>query len=638
MTGIDGTDLQKLREAATSQRVAKLLGVELKGDGTGCCPFHEDSRPSFKAYPGGGWKCFAGCGGGPDGFSLWMAKTGDRFPEAARSLASRLGVTLRERSNSPGVNGKAATKAFHRLTASDMAPWQPSAMPPADLRHPELGTPDPVHLVRDSEGRLFGAHARWYPVGKGKEVRWWRDGSWSLGGLKVAQAPLYGAEHLSGYDRNATLFIVEGERACDALHGLGVPAVATVCGAASIPGPEALAMLAGWSGPLVLWADADVDGTGKRHMERLAQALAGGPPDVRLFLPTNEMPDGGDAVDWIEVRSGRPAADLRTELLTLAQPAPAPPQVDPFPDYDVEAFLRLQVAPRSWLAEGLIAERGLAMVHAKRGVGKTHFVLGLACAIAAGQPFLRYRVPAAAGVLLVDGEMPTPDLQARLRLNLDAGISPKAPLRLLCADLAERSLPSLATVEGQQVIERKLDATIQLLVLDSVSTLCQTGGTSENDAASWDAIQAWILKLRRQGLAVLLVHHGGKDGKQRGTSKREDVLDQVLLLQHPTDYRPSEGARFEVHLEKGRQVKGELAAPFEATLTGLGGHGVWSWRPLSGADQAHEIRQLALAGTPVRAIAAELSLAPTTAYRVIQKLRDQGELPEPLKRRSKRSG
>jgi putative DNA primase/helicase len=635
MTGIDGTDLQQLREAATSQRVAALLGVELKGDGTGCCPFHEDSRPSFKAYSGGGWKCFAGCGGGPDGISLWMAKTGDRFPDAVRSLAARLGLALQEGRRSSGGNGKDA-RALAPPAARAPGAWKPSAVPPAGLRHPELGAPDQVHLVRDPQGQLFGAHARWYLREGAKEVRWWRAGAWSLEGLKVVQAPLYGAEHLPGYDRQAALFLVEGERACDALHGLGVPAVATVCGAAAIPGSEVLAALAGWNGPLILWADADVDGTGKRHMERLAAALAGDVPDLRPFLP-EEMPAGGDAVDWVAARAGRPAADLRAELLALAMPGPAPSPVDPFPDYAVEDFLRLQVAPRSWLAEGLIAERGLAMVHAKRGVGKTHFVLGLACAIAAGQPFLRYRVPTAAGVLLVDGEMPTPDLQTRLRLNLDAGVTPRASLRLLCADLAERSLPSLATAEGQRVIERKLDATIQLLVLDSISTLCQAGEASENDAASWDAIQAWLLKLRRQGLAVLLVHHGGKDGKQRGTSKREDVLDQVLLLQHPADYRPSEGARFEVHLEKGRQVKGELASPFEATLTGLDGHALWSWRPLSGVHQAHEIRQLALAGTPVRTIAAELSLPPTTAYRVIQKLRDQGELPDPSKRKSRRT-
>jgi putative DNA primase/helicase len=370
---------------------------------------------------------------------------------------------------------------------------------------------------------------------------------------------------------------------------------------------------------------------------------------VRLFLPADGMAEGGDAVDWIDARRARELGELRAELVDLAIDKPgaglAPtgacdktPTVeqihgDPFVDFDLEAFLALELPPRRWLAEGLIAERGLAMVHAKRGVGKTHFVLGLACAIAAGKPFLRYQVPTPAGVLLVDGEMPTPDLQDRLRLYVRAGCKLQAPLRLLCADLAERSLPSLATPEGQTVIERKLTPSIKLLILDSVSTLCQSGEASENDAASWDAVQTWILSLRRQGVAVLIVHHGGKDGKQRGTSKREDVLDQVLLLQQPSDYSPSEGARFEAHLEKGRQVKGELAEPFEATLKSIDGQAVWTWRPLRAVERAKGIRDLVLGGAPVRSIAEELRLPPTTVHRAIQRLRKEGELPDAVGRR-----
>ena len=49
-------------------------------------------------------------------------------------------------------------------------------------------------------------------------------------------------------------------------------------------------------------------------------------------------------------------------------------------------------------------------------------------------------------------------------------------------------------------------------------------------------MQAWLLRLRRQGVAVLLVHHAGRSGNPRGTSKREDVLDTVIQLKHPEDY------------------------------------------------------------------------------------------------------
>jgi putative DNA primase/helicase len=77
-------------------------------------------------------------------------------------------------------------------------------------------------------------------------------------------------------------------------------------------------------------------------------------------------------------------------------------------------------------------------------------------------------------------------------------------------------------------------------------------------------IQDYLLRLRRRNISVLIVHHAGKGGQQRGTSRREDVLDTVICLRRPSDYEPTEGARFEVHLEKGRGMTGDQLKPFEA--------------------------------------------------------------------------
>lgn len=54
----------------------------------------------------------------------------------------------------------------------------------------------------------------------------------------------------------------------------------------------------------------------------------------------------------------------------------------------------------------------------------------------------------------------------------------------------------------------------------------------------------------------MFIHHAGKSGAQRGTSKREDVLDTVVALKRPGDYVTSQGARFEVHFEKARGIFG----------------------------------------------------------------------------------
>ena len=67
---------------------------------------------------------------------------------------------------------------------------------------------------------------------------------------------------------------------------------------------------------------------------------------------------------------------------------------------------------------------------------------------------------------------------------------------------------------------------------------------------------------------MLVIHHGGKSGMQRGTSRKEDVLDTVIGLRKPPDYQADQGARFEIHFEKARGFYGPEAEPFEARLMG----------------------------------------------------------------------
>ena len=93
------------------------------------------------------------------------------------------------------------------------------------------------------------------------------------------------------------------------------------------------------------------------------------------------------------------------------------------------------------------------------------------------------------------------------------------------------------------------------------------------------------MEQRRAGRSVVFMHHAGKGGAQRGTSRREDVLDTVIALRRPQDYQADQGARFEVHFEKNRGFYGDDAKAFEAAL-GLGG---WTMRDLADADLARVV-------------------------------------------------
>ena len=235
----------------------------------------------------------------------------------------------------------------------------------------------------------------------------------------------------------------------------------------------------------------------------------------------------------------------------------------------------------------ILPERSLAMLYAPRGVGKTLLSLSIGLAVAGGVPLLRWSAPRRKRVLYVDGEMPLISLQERLRaISTGLGaVIPNDGFRVLAADNTESGL-SIGSEEGQRALD-PLFSGIDLVIFDNLSTLCMNGSESASDA--WVPMQNWLLKLRRQGVAVLLVHHAGTNGRQRGTSRREDALDAVIALRRPEDYSPEQGARFEVNFEKLRnRVDGDGATAFEAKLESFGGDGSdgvrWSAQDVESAN------------------------------------------------------
>jgi len=125
---------------------------------------------------------------------------------------------------------------------------------------------------------------------------------------------------------------------------------------------------------------------------------------------------------------------------------------------------------------------------------------------------------------------------------------------------------------------------------------------------------------------VLFIHHSGKDGRQRGTSRREDVLDTVISLRQPGKYDPEQGATFEIHFEKARGFTGAEAKPFEAKLeTGDQGRLVWSYRSVEDSTY-HRVCKLANEGLEQREIAEELEIHKSSVSRHIKHGRRAGDI------------
>ncbi len=267
------------------------------------------------------------------------------------------------------------------------------------------------------------------------------------------------------------------------------------------------------------------------------------------------------------------------------------------------------------------------MIYSKRGVGKTHMALAIAYTVATGGKFLKFESPDPRRVLYIDGEMPAGAMQERLAAIVKASdVEPPAPdyLKIITPDLQEHSIPDLSEPDGQEALEEHLGG-VGLVIIDNLSTIFRHG--NENEAESWLPAQEWALSLRRRGISVLFIHHAGKGGQQRGTSRREDVLDTVICLKHPTDYTPTEGARFEVHFDKARGLYGDVLKPFEARMETRDDAALWTITDIE--DRlTKQVAELANAGLTQRDIAKELEIGLSTVNRHIKKGRERAHLSE----------
>jgi len=314
-------------------------------------------------------------------------------------------------------------------------------------------------------------------------------------------------------------------------------------------------------------------------------------------------------------------------------------RIEPAVAYTLSEFLSLEIPPPEPLLEPWLFRQDLGMVYAGTGVGKSHLALGVAFAVAAGGEFLGWRAPRPRGVLLVDGENAGTELQRRLggigKAAGTAGNGALQRLRIVAAMQQSEPLRALDSIEGQRQIEPHLRG-VELVILDNLSSLFRAG---ENDAAEWQSAVDWLLTLRRRGLAVLFFHHAGKGGGQRGTSRRTDVLNVVLRLSRPNDYRAEDGARFVVEFEKSRTVVGEAVEPIEAALvTDPDGRPVWTVDRAAGYQRARALELLNL-GATVTDVREEVGASRASIYRWIEGALSAGELerdPRPRKAKSRR--
>ena len=285
---------------------------------------------------------------------------------------------------------------------------------------------------------------------------------------------------------------------------------------------------------------------------------------------------------------------------------------------NVQDFLLEELPQREYIITPCLPKQGLIMIYAKRGIGKTYFALLLACKMASGGSLFneRWRIDKKWKVLYIDGEMPANAMQERLKTLFPDFASINNNLSIITPDKQINGvMPNLATDEGQKALEPHVSG-VDVIIVDNLSTLARCG--KENEANSWNPIAQWALGLRSQGKSIIFIHHAGKDNNQRGTSKKEDILDTVINLKNPSDYNQEEGARFEIHFDKSRGFAGDAAKPFEIKLNLENDKASWEISEIEDLELKRVV-ELSQEGLSQRDIANETNLSLSKVNRILKK-------------------
>lgn len=256
-------------------------------------------------------------------------------------------------------------------------------------------------------------------------------------------------------------------------------------------------------------------------------------------------------------------------------------------------LMTVEMPPKEYIADPFLPKKGLVEIYASAGIGKTTFALSLAMAAALGKPFLKWNVSKPWNVLYIDGEMAAVDMRERIEAASQSfGASPEdvSRFKLLSRDYCDGHLPDIGSIEGQMEFAPETSGA-DLIFLDNLSCLNYSG--KENDADAWSVILRWLLKLKNQEKSVVILHHAGKNGTSRGTSRREDTLDTVIKLDRPSGYTQADGAKFEVHFEKTRSFSGPEAEPVGLAYNVVGGFACWETFQITNEKEAEVVRLLA---------------------------------------------
>lgn len=268
----------------------------------------------------------------------------------------------------------------------------------------------------------------------------------------------------------------------------------------------------------------------------------------------------------------------------------------------------LNVPPREPILGEWFKDADLGFIFGARGLGKTWLALYLGRQCAEGGSVADWKVHQPQRVLYVDGEMALDSIRER-----DAALTATSADGMFYLQhealfhLAGKVLNLTSPIVQAAILEDCLRQKIKILILDNLS--CLFSGMKENDADAWEQVLPWLLELRRNRIAIIIIAHAGRNGFMRGTSRREDAANWIIqLTAAKNEGEIQNGAQFVARFAKNRNATETDCPPIEWHFIKPKGEtrALVSWKKISTAQIFRELIEDGL--TTCKDIAEEMGI------------------------------
>jgi hypothetical protein len=377
-------------------------------------------------------------------------------------------------------------------------------------------------------------------------------------------------ELLDAKSAGRIIYLVEGEKAADALATLKVTATTAHTGAGSWP--EAITEYFAGANVVIL---PDNDLPGWRYAQKAVDAIFAIAKNVKV-VDLGLQGHGDDAYEFIH-EMGKQREDLielvkatqkltstdvtipeRLVALKLDAPIDATPQqqqaqpediakefepdpaadkpgkeAKPIKTVNIESWDDIQDEPVEWLIHGVLPVKAFAALYGPPGSFKSFIALDMAEAIATGRPWMGNPIERQGAVLYLCGEG-FGGMGARIKACQIHHKTPKgAPIYVIRHQLNLRSSAEdfNALMIAIVALVEKTGMEFQLMVVDTLARAF--GGGNENDSDAMGSFITTMGKIQEfLNCALMVLHHSGKDLAKglRGHSSLLGAVDTQLEI------------------------------------------------------------------------------------------------------------